>query len=49
MKISDRKTIQSFGDEWTRFNQKNIDNSELMKIFNSYFEIFPWHKIKKKL
>ena len=47
MKISDRKTIQSFGDEWTRFNQKNIDNSELMKIFNSYFEIFPWHKIKK--
>ena len=47
MKFSDHKTIQSFGDEWTRFNQKNIENSELKKIFNSYFKIFPWHKIKK--
>jgi len=49
MKFSDHKTIQSFGDEWTRFNQKNIENSELKKIFNSYFKIFPWHKIKNPL
>ena len=47
MKNLDYNTIKSFGDEWTKFNQKNIDEIELKKIFNSYFKIFPWHKIKK--
>lgn len=47
MKNSDYKTIESFGDEWNRFDQKKVDNLELKKIFNSYFEIFPWSKINK--
>ena len=42
--ISD-KTISSFGDEWTRFNQRYIDESEANRLFDSYFKIFPWHSL----
>ena len=42
----DRKTIKDFGDEWDHFDQKN-NNQELKKIFNNYFEIFPFEKLSK--
>lgn len=39
----DSRTVRSFGDEWTRFDQDPLDDSEAERIFNQYFEIFPWH------
>ena len=38
----DIKTVESFGDEWKRFDQSGMDFEESQKVFNEYFSIFPW-------
>ena len=30
----DESTVDSFGDEWGRFNQSNLSTEEAKKIFN---------------
>ena len=42
---SDRKTVDGFGDEWSRFDQSKLSYQELKAIFDSYFSIFPWHEL----
>jgi ubiquinone/menaquinone biosynthesis C-methylase UbiE len=42
------KIINDFGNEWERFDQKKLDERELLKIFNDYFNIFPFDKIDNK-
>lgn len=44
-KNNDLKTIKSFGNEWSRFDQSNLSDKEVEKIFNEYFSIFPWERI----
>ena len=46
--IKKNKVINSFGEEWKRFDQSNLNNLELKKIFKDYFNIFPWKFLKKK-
>ena len=46
MKNIDRKTIKSFGDEWTHFDQSSMKNKEAYKMFRNYFSIFPFEKNK---
>lgn len=41
----DAATVQSFGDEWARFDQSSLSPSELQKIFSEYFSIFPWARL----
>jgi ubiquinone/menaquinone biosynthesis C-methylase UbiE len=36
-------TVKGFGDEWSRFDQSKIPESEHKQIFDDYFSIFPWH------
>lgn len=43
----DPQVVNDFGLEWNKFNYKNIDNKNLKKIFNDYFNIFPFKKINK--
>ena len=38
----DKKTVESFGDEWSRMPQNTLTNKEKNKIFNDYFSIFPF-------
>lgn len=38
----DPKTVNSFGDEWKRFDQLAMSNHEAKKVFEEYFSIFPW-------
>jgi SAM-dependent methyltransferase len=45
VKNLDVKTVIGFGDEWVRFDQSELAPEEHEKIFNSYFEIFPWHAL----
>ena len=47
MKNFDKKTVKSFGDEWTHFDQSGMNNKEAYKIFKSYFSIFPFDKLSK--
>jgi len=43
----DKKTIESFGEEWVRFNQSKMEKKEAYEIFNNYFSIFPKKKLSK--
>jgi SAM-dependent methyltransferase len=38
-----RPTVSNFGDEWSRFNQEALSDTESKKIFDEYFSIFPWY------
>ena len=37
----DAKTVESFGDEWKRYNQSLISKVRAKKNFDDYFHIFP--------
>lgn len=41
----DSKTVASFGDEWSHFDQSGMGASEARKVFDEYFSIFPWQDI----
>lgn len=43
----DIDTVNSFGDEWSRFDQTALSEVEANKIFNEYFSVFPWDKLPK--
>jgi SAM-dependent methyltransferase len=38
----DQKTVASFGNEWSDFDQSKMSDLEASKIFNEYFSIFPF-------
>ena len=47
-KMIEKDTVaRSFGNEWTKFDQSKLSSKELKRIFNDYFNIFPWKKINK--
>ena len=41
----DADTVQSFGDEWSRFDQAKLSDEEARKIFDEYFAVFPWQRL----
>lgn len=41
----DPKVVKTFGEEWTKFHHVERENSDLQTLFQSYFSIFPWHKL----
>jgi SAM-dependent methyltransferase len=41
----DRKVVDGFGEEWERFDQSPLADSELRVIFDAYFSIFPWEEL----
>ncbi len=41
----DQKTVASFGDEWARFDQSGMSDSEAQKVFEEYFSLFPWEAL----
>lgn len=38
----DANTVDSFGDEWSRFDQSELTGPEYDAIFETYFGIFPF-------
>lgn len=38
----DGRTVDAFAREWQRFDQSQIDPSELRTMFEEYFALFPW-------
>jgi SAM-dependent methyltransferase len=47
IKNLDPKTVKSFGDEWSRFDQSDLQPEEAQRIFDEYFAVFPWDKLSK--
>lgn len=41
----DKNVVDGFGDEWSRFDQSALPSEELERIFDEYFNIFPWEKL----
>jgi ubiquinone/menaquinone biosynthesis C-methylase UbiE len=41
----DAKTVEGFGDEWTRFDQSGMSDLETIEIFGKYFSVFPWSQL----
>jgi SAM-dependent methyltransferase len=41
----DQRTVDSFGDEWLRFDQSAMSEEEASAIFDDYFAIFPWSSL----
>jgi len=41
----DTSTVNSFGDEWSRFDQTGMSDAEAQGIFDEYFAIFPWDRL----
>tara|TARA_B110000261_G_C13037863_1_gene339064 strand:+ start:357 stop:1184 length:828 start_codon:yes stop_codon:yes gene_type:complete len=47
MKNIDLKTVESFSEEWLRYDQSGMEEKESTKLFKDYFSIFPWNKLPK--
>ena len=43
----DSDVVKGFGDEWSRFDQSDLTSKELERLFDNYFNIFPWERIPK--
>jgi len=41
----DSRTVSGFGDEWTAFDQTELDGREYERLFESYFAIFPFDRL----
>ena len=41
----DQKVVSDFGNEWEKYNQSSLSESELKTAFDQYFGIFPFDKI----
>lgn len=41
----DESVVAGFGDEWSRFDQGTLPESELRELFEEYFDIFPWDEL----
>ena len=41
----DQATVNGFGEEWSKFDQSELPERELVELFESYFSIFPWDKL----
>jgi len=44
----DLKVVEDFGKEWQTFNQKDINNADLLAAFNQYFHLFPLHQLNSE-
>lgn len=43
----DKQVVAGFGDEWSRFDQSSLDEAELARMFDNYFNIFPWDDLPR--
>lgn len=43
----DAKTVEGFGDEWERFDQRGMSIEDSKQLFDDYFSIFPWNDLPK--
>ncbi len=41
----DPKTVEGFGEEWSRFDQSQLGSQDLSVFFDRYFNIFPWKSL----
>ena len=40
-----RQVIGGFGDEWSRFTNQSLADTELQEMFDLYATVFPWEEL----
>jgi SAM-dependent methyltransferase len=45
MKNVNEAVVKGFGEEWSRFDQSELSQDELERMFDNYFNIFPWDRL----
>jgi SAM-dependent methyltransferase len=43
----DRPTVDDFGREWQRFDQRSVSSAEVRRRFGEYFALFPWDSLPR--
>ena len=43
----DKKTVNSFSNEWNKFQQDKLSDEELLILVKNYFDLFPLDNLKK--
>ena len=43
----DKKTVEGFGDEWSRLDQTGMTDEDTNLVFEKYFSVFPWSDLPK--
>lgn len=43
----DKKTVEGFGDEWSRLDQTGMTDEDSTLVFENYFSVFPWSDLPK--
>ena len=41
----DPKTVEGFGEEWAAYSQDKLGRDEQQRMFDLYFEIFPFDEL----
>jgi SAM-dependent methyltransferase len=41
----DAKTVEGFGDQWSRLDQTGMAAEDTQQLFEAYFSIFPWQSL----
>lgn len=41
----DHNVVEGFGDQWSRFDQRTLEETEARQLFDEYFDVFPWHEL----
>jgi SAM-dependent methyltransferase len=41
----DQRTVGDFGREWRRFDQSEVGDAEMARMFAEYFAVFPWETL----
>jgi len=41
----DAATVEGFGEEWQRFDQRGLSEGEAAALFEKYFHVFPWARL----
>ena len=45
MRNLNSQTVASFGDEWRRYQQSSLSEDEHQRMFDAYFDVFPWDEL----
>ena len=45
MSNSDKNVVKDFGEEWNQYPQDSIEDAQLLKAYNQYFNIFPFDQL----
>jgi ubiquinone/menaquinone biosynthesis C-methylase UbiE len=45
MNNMDPRVVQSFGEEWSKFDCSQLEEADVRILFESYFSLFPWQML----